>query len=112
MNPERIQTLTERLLTVLTTHHQGSANGISAAHLAATIGCCTRDLRLTVKAAREAGTYIAATPDAGYYMPCTEEEIKHASALLYGRAMASLKQVAAMTRQALPAVLKQMELSV
>lgn len=110
MNPARLQTIVERMLAMLFEHHSGSQCGIKAGALARSLSCSERELRFAVQAARESGTYIAATPGTGYYMPVTSAEIEHASSFLFSRAMASLKQVAAMKQIGLHAALKQMEM--
>jgi hypothetical protein len=85
----------------------GADNGISARDLVFNLlGIYSkngeRHLRTVIEALRKEGHPICAHPTTGYYVAATEKEIDATCIFLYGRAMTSLKQVAALKRVALP----------
>lgn len=109
--------LTPSLVLDVLGDHAGAGNGISARNLVRTIlnvesPMAERRLRHTIVALRQAGHPIAGTPSTGYFLACTEDELNATCEFLYGRAMTSLTQVAALKRVALPDLRGQLRLPV
>ncbi len=98
------------LVRLLSSSHKGRANGITAQALAAQLCVSERMLRTLVSAAREEGVAISATPDTGYYVAETAEELAECCAFLRTRAMHSLRQEAQLRRIPLPDLLGQLHL--
>ena len=97
--------------------HAGAENGISARNLVLTIlgiesPMAERRLRHLIVALREAGHPVAGTPSTGYFLARTEAELNETCEFLYGRAMTSLTQVAALKRVAMPDLRGQLRLPV
>jgi len=98
------------LVQLLSTRHAGRSNGISAERLALQLGLHERFLRSLVSEAREAGHAISATPDTGYYIAVTAEEVEESCEFLRSRAMHSLRMEAQLRRIPLPDLLGQLHL--
>lgn len=97
--------------------HIGADKGITAAQLVAEItGDPTTDhyserlLREIVVQLRLRGHHVCATPEHGYYMAETDEELNRTCEFLYDRAMTSLRQIAAMKNISLPDLRGQLRL--
>lgn len=86
------------LVQLLSTRHAGRANGIGAEDLARQICVHERMLRSLVSEAREAGLAISATPETGYYVAQTAEELQESCEFLRSRAMHSLRMEAQLRR--------------
>ena len=98
-------------------NHQGEAQGVSCRDLAIEISgysnaALERRIRSSIKALRTNGYRVCGTPDTGYFMAKTPDELNRTCKLLVDRAMSSLQQVAQMTRQALPDLYKQMRIDI
>ena len=96
-------------------HHIGAANGIRGDLLVCEIlgyrnTAAERDLRQAVNDLRRDGHHICAHPTTGYYLAETAAELDGTCDFLYDRAMASLAQIAAMKRVALPDLRGQLKL--
>jgi hypothetical protein len=107
--------LTPGLVLDVLGDHLGAGNGISARDLVAK--CCglstaagERRLRSVIEALRLAGHRIGAHPRDGYFLAREDTELDDTCEFLYGRAMTSLKQVAALRRVALPDLRGQLRL--
>lgn len=86
------------LVQLLSTRHTGRANGITAERLAMRLCLHERFLRSLISEAREAGYAISATPDTGYYIARTAEELEESCEFLRSRAMHSLRMEAQLRR--------------
>lgn len=102
--------LAARLLARLAKRHMGKARGISAEQLAHQLQISDRTLRALVSMLREAGTAVSATPDTGYYIAETPEELQESCEFLRARAMHSLRMEAQLRRIPLPDLLGQLHL--
>ena len=67
-----------------------------------------RTLREVISAAREEGTAIVGTPETGYYIAVTAEELDECCRFLRSRAMHSLQIEARLRKVALPELLGQL----
>lgn len=95
--------------------HIGAGNGIRGDLLVREIlgdndMTAERHLRQIVNDLRRDGHHICAHPKTGYYLAETAAELDDTCDFLYDRAMASLAQVAAMKRIALPDLRGQLNL--
>ena len=91
--------------------HQGREQGIRATDLARVLGLNERQMRKQISAAREQGLAICATPETGYYLAVTPEELRESCAFLHSRAMHSLRRASQMQRISLPELLGQLLLN-
>ena len=104
----------QRVLAELS-ERRGASNGISAKLLVGRLmgeesPGGERELRSVIEALRVAGHAICATPETGYFLANTDEEINKTLSFLYTRAMTSLRQVAGVKRVALPDLRGQLRL--
>lgn len=102
--------LVAALVQLLSTRHAGKANGIGAEQLAALLCVSERMLRALITEARDQGVAISATPDTGYYIAQTPDEIEECCRFLRSRAMKSLHLEAQLRRIPLPDLLGQLHL--
>lgn len=102
--------LAARLLARLSERHTGKARGISAEQLAHQLRISDRTLRALVSMLREGGTAVSATPDTGYYIAETPEELQESCEFLRARALHSLRMEAQLRRIPLPDLLGQLHL--
>lgn len=98
------------LLQVLAVNHTGAAHGVGAVALAARLQCNERTLRSLVSEARECGTAIAGTPETGYFIAETADELQACCSFLRSRAMHSLHIEAQLRRIPLADLLGQLHL--
>ena len=98
------------LVHLLSTQHTGKARGITAERLALQLGTTERQLRSMVSQAREEGLAISATPETGYFIAETPEELQESCEFLRSRAMHSLRMEAQLRRIPLPDLLGQLHL--
>ncbi|MCW5666499.1 MAG: HTH domain-containing protein [Piscinibacter sp.] len=98
------------LLTVLSREHSGRKHGVHAPELAAKVGVPERTLRRLITELREEGEAIVATPETGYYMAATPDDIRICCGFLRSRAMRSLANEARLRRIPLPELLGQLHL--
>lgn len=85
----------------------GAANGMTASQLALQItgrqnAADERRLRSVIGSLRLDGHPVCATPDDGYFLAVTADELNRTCVFLTKRAATSFRQVAAMKRVALP----------
>lgn len=99
------------LITELSTHHQGRARGIRCCDLARKLRVPERAVRLLVSEAREEGIAIVATPDTGYYVATTPEELEECCQFLEHRALHSLKLLARLRKTPLAELMGQMRIN-
>jgi DNA-binding IclR family transcriptional regulator len=98
------------LLNVLA-FHQGRELGINAGDLAKVAGVPERRLRQLISELREEGIAICATPETGYYLAVTPEELAESCRFLHERAMRSLLLASRMQKISLPDLLGQLKLN-
>lgn len=115
---QHLQLSTDTVLATLA-HHIGARNGIHVTdltaeimgvHVAAVDRVNERYVRSIVTELRMQGHHVCAHPGTGYYMAETAEELELTCEWLYDRAMASLRQIAAMKRISMPDLRGQMHL--
>lgn len=78
-----------QLLTLLS-HYIGKGNGIGVKQLAQQLDIEERYTRKFISDLREEGHAICGTPQDGYYIAATPEELQHTCEFLRSRAMHSL----------------------
>lgn len=103
-------TTVTQLLNALS-RHQGRGSGIAADDLARQLDVPPRRLRKLISEAREDGQAICGTPNDGYFMPATAEELQQSCDFLEARAMHSLRKLSRMKKVALPVLLGQLMLN-
>lgn len=97
-------------------NHIGRRRGVTAAALCREVlgveplQADLRILRHVVEDLRTAGHHVCATPEDGYWIAETAEELDEACGFLYDRAMTSLRQIAAMKRVSVPDLRGQLRL--
>ena len=102
-------------------HHIGAGNGITAHNLAVAARRRTgiygttgpadeRRVRKTIEQLRRDGQHICATPETGYFIAETSEELQQTCRFLYERAMTSLTQISRMKNISLPDLEGQLKL--
>lgn len=91
--------------------HQGRERGIRACDLARVLGLKERQVRKQISAAREEGIAICATPETGYFLAVTPDELRESCKFLHDRAMHSLRRASQMQRISLPELLGQLLLN-
>ena len=91
--------------------HQGRERGISAAQLAFLLLVPERRLRSLISELREQGTAICGTPETGYFLATTADELDESCRFLRHRAMRSLQLEARMRKISLPDLLGQLKLN-
>lgn len=97
--------------------HVGAKNGITGERLAMKCTGATepdtrseRLVRKAIETLRDEGFHVCGTPDTGYFMASTADELDRTCLFLYSRAMASLKKVARMKKVSLPDLRGQLKL--
>ncbi|HJW81983.1 MAG TPA: hypothetical protein VJ396_07040 [Acidiferrobacterales bacterium] len=111
---------TATVLTLLS-RHIGRENGVTAEQLAREISgdpvplrttttVLTRQLREAVVQLRLEGHHVCATPENGYFLAASAEELDATCLFLHERAMTTLRQIAAMKRISLPDLRGQLHL--
>ena len=109
--PVKRGTLNSMVLFHLSSHHKGRARGIKAELLAIKTGMHERTLRTAISALREEGVPVVGTPETGYYIAQTADELDECCAFLRSRAMHSLAIEALLRKVTLPALLGQLTLN-
>ncbi len=97
------------LVQHLSTRHAGRKHGIRAEDLAGLLGVAERMLRELITRAREDGVAIVGTPETGYYVAQTGEELEECCKFLRARALHSLTIEARLRKVALPELLGQLK---
>ena len=90
--------------------HQGKASGVSVAELAAQCDLSERQVRKAVSELREEGMAICATPETGYFVAITSDELEECCQFLRSRAMHSLHLESRLRNIPLPDLLGQLKL--
>lgn len=101
-------TLRAQLTQRLAARHTGRSNGIKAELLALALGVHERTLRDLISSARDDGVAIVGTPETGYYIAVTADELEECCRFLRARAMHSLQIEARLRKIALPDLLGQL----
>jgi hypothetical protein len=106
------------LLLAVLSSHQGSGSGLSAAELVRNVNrvagsqlITERHLRQLVVDLRMRGHHVCATPDHGYFIAATEDELMATCKFLFQRGMTGLQQVAAMRKVSLPDLAGQLRIN-
>lgn len=99
------------LLQTLASAHKGRLNGIKAELLAQKIGMHARMLRTLISNLREQGVAVVGTPETGYYIAQTPDELNECCEFLRNRALHSLKMEARLRNLPLPTLLGQLNLN-
>jgi hypothetical protein len=102
--------MTSSELLVHLASHRGAAAGIKCATLAAQAGLPERQVRKLISDLRFEGVAIVGTPETGYFMAESEEEIKQFTEFHFARARHSLGIISRVRGIALPALLGQLSL--
>src|SRR5688572_20112073 len=97
-------------LDVLLQAHIGRERGITAAAIAAVLGCPERTVRELVTELRSDGRAVCGHPADGYFMAATREELEETCAFLRARAMHSLVLEAKLRRMPLADLVGQLHL--
>jgi len=108
--PKRMARQRALLIQRLATSHIGAARGVGARELARLLGVRERVLRHLISDAREDGVAIAGTPETGYFIAETHEELEACCAFLRSRALHSLHIEAQLRRVPLADLLGQLRL--
>lgn len=95
------------VLTVLS-RHIGKGNGISAKQLEQQTDLLARMIRTHISDLREDGHAVCGTPQDGYFMAATSEELESTCEFLRGRAMHSLTLESRLRKIPLPDLLGQL----
>lgn len=103
--------MTSAELLNLLAFHQGRERGISAEDLAKVAGVPERRLRTLIGELREEGIAICATPETGYFLAVTPEELSESCKFLHDRALRSLLLASRMQKISLPDLLGQLKLN-
>lgn len=104
-------TLSSIVLFHLSIDHKGRSRGIKAELLATKTGIHERTLRTAISKLREEGVPVVGTPETGYYIAQTADELEECCAFLRSRAMHSLAIEARLRKVPLPALLGQLRLN-
>lgn len=95
------------LLTILS-HHTGRHNGIAVDTLARMMGVAPRQIRTHVSALRSTGVAVCGTPETGYFIAATPEELEETCQFLRNRAMHSLQLESRLRNIPMPDLLGQL----
>jgi biotin operon repressor len=98
-----------QLLTLLS-RHIGKGNGIGVKALAAQLDTTERHVRTLTSELREDGHAVCGTPQDGYYIAATPEELQNTCEFLRSRAMHSLTLESRLRRIPLTDLLGQLHL--
>lgn len=114
--------MTERVITASLVlgalgGHIGEKNGITARGLALKVSTridppagVERVIRKLIQELRTEGFHVCGTPDAGYFLAATPDELDRTCAFLYARAMTTLTQIARMKKVSVPDLRGQLKL--
>lgn len=91
-------------------HFIGRRNGIPAAHLAEMLCTTPRTVRALITELREDGIAICGTPETGYFIAASADELEETCQFLRARAMHSLTLESRLRHITLPDLLGQMHL--
>lgn len=92
--------------------HVGKEHGIHVRQLVMATGLSERDIRSAVSQLREEGIAIVATPEAGYYIAETPEELAECCHFLRSRAMHTLHIEARLRQCSMAELLGQLSLDI
>jgi hypothetical protein len=95
----------------MASQHLGRARGIRCCDLAQSIGLPERTIRHLVSEAREQGIAITGTPETGYFVAETSEELEQTCQFLRNRAMHSLRLLSRLTKTPLQELMGQMRIN-
>jgi biotin operon repressor len=98
------------LLSILS-RHVGRDKGIAADTLAELLGVAPRQVRTHVSALRGDGVAVCGTPETGYYIAATAEELDETCQFLRHRAMHSLTLESRLRNIPMPDLIGQLHLN-
>lgn len=104
------QTPLKDMLAKLLALRIGARNGITAKRLAVMLVVTERNLRTLITQLRQDGMAICGTPESGYFVAETAEELQHTCAFLRSRALRSLHLEARLKKVPLAQLIGQMAL--
>lgn len=90
--------------------HKGRAQGIKCAALASRSGLPERQVRKLISELRFEGCAIVGTPETGYYMADSTEEVSEFTEFHWHRIRHSMAIVSRVTKQSIPALMGQLSL--
>lgn len=90
--------------------HRGAANGIKCATLAAQTGLPERQVRKLISDLRFEGAAIVGTPETGYFIAESKDEIDRFVKFHFARARHSLGAVSRVLRISMPEIMGQLSL--
>lgn len=99
------------LLAVLSASHIGQSKSIGGAALAARLDVTVRTIRALVRGLREDAVAVCGSPETGYFIAETSEELEGTCKLLETHGIHQLEVAARMRKTTLPELLGQMKLS-
>lgn len=105
------EVLLAELIRRMAANHVGRARGIRCRDLADSMGLPERTIRHMVSEARERGVAIVGTPDTGYFVAETPEELEQTCQFLRNRAMHSLRLLSRLTKTPLQELMGQMRIN-
>lgn len=103
-------TANKDLLLSILSSHLGRGKGVSAIVLAHALDTYSRNVRTLITELRQDGIAICGTPDTGYYIAETAEELEDTCQFLRSRALHSLNLEACLRKVPLADLLGQMHL--
>jgi DNA-binding GntR family transcriptional regulator len=110
------QTATRNVPTQVVYHHLsryvGKDNGIHVRQLVIATGLSERDIRSAVSKLREEGVAVVATPESGYYIAETSDELAECCRFLRSRAMHTLHIEARLRQCSMAELLGQLSLDI
>jgi Replication protein A C terminal len=110
------QNATRNLPTQVVYHHLsrfvGKDNGIHVRQLVMATGLSERDIRSAVSRLREDGVAVVATPESGYYIAETPDELRECCRFLRSRAMHTLHIEARLRQCSMAELLGQLSLDI
>ena len=109
MNREPETTSRDALLALLSAHI-GVGNGVTADDLASLLGLLPRQVRSLITRLRLDGVAVCATPERGYFIAASGEELESTCQFLRGRAMHSLVLEARLRKTTLADLIGQLRL--
>lgn len=98
-----------QLVHVLSRDHSGHARGVNAEVLATKLSISSRMLRKLISDARTEGVAVVGTPESGYFIAQTPDELEQCCRFLRSRAMHSLAIEARLRKCALAELLGQLK---
>ncbi|MEW6314322.1 MAG: hypothetical protein AB1513_09835 [Pseudomonadota bacterium] len=103
--------MTKDDLLALLSQHIGAENGLPAQCFAVMLGIHERQIRKFVTELRENGVAVCGTPQDGYFIAATAEELEATCQFLRSRSMHTLRLEACMRKLPMPDLIGQLKLN-